>query len=891
MIWSYTICWLYLFTSDTTIIMVAQWELKNPIQDRSPTSAGSPTVLAPAIWQAQAVALQKNIKKAIDQWQWSDQIKSTILGWNLWYTPEQIQAQIDVVTKSNNFNNIWVPATPVVSNPQKTIDKSATTGVKSSPYVFWDAAIKANEQNPTYIEKRNQELAAKIAWQYNPDDSQSLTKATQDVLTQAWITQAQWVTPKDLQNTIQNIQWLVMNMKFGDDAMNQIQNMSSGELADKLLSWVISENDMAMKALKISNPAKYQEVIAMRNDSQRYDSYNSSFTTDPEESNAIQDATILDKNAIWADIMSWKFWNQPTLSVSDVYNQFLNTDAIQSKTEAKNQLQLDVNKIDEDLYNLKSEIEDQYKGKVFSESAIAAIYNDRAEALDKKKRTKLLELNAAIADLNSVQEQWSRNYELYLKQTELDRQATQDKMQQLWFAMQLMSYETPQQKDDREWAKFIKQQDYVNGNINSSDPSARKKAVEKAVDGVLAEFDGIPMVRSRDQMVEDIQKMVDSWSSLWQAITENIRNPIREKPEYKLWLNNKLWVSTDPQKITLGWMDYLFKDWALTPYPESWSWRSSHPMRTDRHNNPTAFTTDVAKQAWLIEWKDYVRWGAFYNNPNLFTARLLWDPIDTTIRVIDKIWFYTASWGQRRSHTAYTKQQWDSMDNNQKRAVVASMYQKEWGDGSLLSWWSASTGWFKQEYASVYKAYLDNTLSASFLKESWLDFNTMAKEAQAYVNDPEVKKSSLNSVIQATDTAQSLLDSMDSWLTNTDALWKWWVPNTKARDFRNQFEFLRSIKWLDFYIAAKKSWATFGNLSDGDLQFLLAAANGSIKLGSTPEEFRAWLNKIIDVWKKLQGIVASDLAKTWWWGDIQNFFNWVSSQSNQWWLIDTSGLP
>lgn len=76
--------------------------------------------------------------------------------------------------------------------------------------------------------------------------------------------------------------------------------------------------------------------------------------------------------------------------------------------------------------------------------------------------------------------------------------------------MQLMSYETPQQKDDREWAKFIKQQDYVNGNINSSDPSARKKAVEKAVDGVLAEFDGIPMVRSRDQMVEDIQKMVDS---------------------------------------------------------------------------------------------------------------------------------------------------------------------------------------------------------------------------------------------------------------------------------------------------------------------------------------------------------------------------------------------
>lgn len=48
--------------------------------------------------------------------------------------------------------------------------------------------------------------------------------------------------------------------------------------------------------------------------------------------------------------------------------------------------------------------------------------------------------------------------------------------------MDLMSYQTPQQKEDAAWNQFIKQQDYTNGNINSTDPTIRRKAVEKAVD-------------------------------------------------------------------------------------------------------------------------------------------------------------------------------------------------------------------------------------------------------------------------------------------------------------------------------------------------------------------------------------------------------------------------
>jgi hypothetical protein len=47
------------------------------------------------------------------------------------------------------------------------------------------------------------------------------------------------------------------------------------------------------------------------------------------------------------------------------------------------------------------------------------------------------------------------------------------------------------------------------------------------------------MVRSREQMIEDIQNQVDSGVELGTAITDNIRKPIMNKPEYKARTNKK----------------------------------------------------------------------------------------------------------------------------------------------------------------------------------------------------------------------------------------------------------------------------------------------------------------------------------------------------------------
>ena len=104
-------------------------------------------------------------------------------------------------------------------------------------------------------------------------------------------------------------------------------------------------------------------------------------------------------------------------------------------------------------------------------------------------------------------------------------------------------------------------------------------------------------------------------------------------------------------------------------------------FRTDRHNNPTAFTVDIAKQAGLREGVDYESGDPFSHG---VTARILGDPIATTIRVIDKIGFYTRGGGQRWTHTAMSRNDWNSLPYSEKSAVIAQMYKKEGGSGELF---------------------------------------------------------------------------------------------------------------------------------------------------------------------------------------------------------------
>lgn len=107
-------------------------------------------------------------------------------------------------------------------------------------------------------------------------------------------------------------------------------------------------------------------------------------------------------------------------------------------------------------------------------------------------------------------------------------------------------------------------------------------------------------------------------------------------------------------------------------------------MRTDRHNNPTAFTTDVAKSFGLVEGVDYTKGDPFPNNPDMFTARLIGDGIAVTIKGIDEGGFYTEAGQQRWTHTAMSNEAWHALNYEGKRNVIMDMYKNEGGSGELM---------------------------------------------------------------------------------------------------------------------------------------------------------------------------------------------------------------
>jgi hypothetical protein len=101
--------------------------------------------------------------------------------------------------------------------------------------------------------------------------------------------------------------------------------------------------------------------------------------------------------------------------------------------------------------------------------------------------------------------------------------------------------------------------------------------------------------------------------------------------------------------------------------------------RTDRNNNPAAFTVDIARQAGLVEGEDYVSGERFPQPSNLITARLLKDPIATTIRVIDKIGYYTKQGSPRWTYIAIPTEIWQALPMPERIKAIRFHYEREGG--------------------------------------------------------------------------------------------------------------------------------------------------------------------------------------------------------------------
>lgn len=513
-------------------------------------------------------------------------------------------------------------------------------------------------------------------------------------------------------------------------------------------------------------------------------------------------------------------------------------DALKPKQEELNGAKDELTQIEDEMDGILQDTRKELEWSWATDSYIRALASKRMEEITPVYKAKARAYNTLLdsykTDLSNMDQQLSLAKDQYT----MNQQAQSQQMNSLWFAMNLMSYQTPKQKEDSAWNSFLKQQDYMNGDINSKDPKIKQRAIDLAVDWVLKEFSGIAIKRSREQVIKDVTNLLNSGKDLGTAITENLRKPIMDKPEYQLWKNNKLGISNTP--VNIGWSDYTQnEDWSFTPFvpPFSYDWfkwdTTKSPMRTDRNNNPTAMTTDVAKTLWLVEWVDYVKWDVFPNNSNLFSAKLIGDPIQQTIKALDtaianwKRAFYT-QWGQQRwTHTGMSNEQWQGMNNEQKVATVVKMYHNEWGNWSLIAWIQGSTTWGN---ATAAELAMFAKWAQYIWEKGWLSaqrYNEIAAQQKANTptqnatNDPVT----LQSVTLPTTAkepqvkSKTYADRMNfavNWLIDVEkefagrtTAWQYYQENTfNARKSDNQ-QFLESAK-QNFITASlrQESWAS-----------------------------------------------------------------------------------
>ena len=153
--------------------------------------------------------------------------------------------------------------------------------------------------------------------------------------------------------------------------------------------------------------------------------------------------------------------------------------------------QEEIEKVSADIDSMKKQVEKEYEGTWASRAKINAIVADRTYDLQLQLRSLNSEYNRIATQYNNRMNQYQSEFQLQLQEYQINMQERNQKMNELGFAIDLMNYETPQQKQEREWNFWLKQQEYKDWNINSKDPTIQLKAIQNSVDSLLQNYQWI----------------------------------------------------------------------------------------------------------------------------------------------------------------------------------------------------------------------------------------------------------------------------------------------------------------------------------------------------------------------------------------------------------------
>lgn len=688
----------------------------------------------------------------------------------------------------------------------------------------------------------------------------------------------------------------------------ELNTKTTSDLATQYKNWLISDSDL--EQLRTANQQKYGEVMNYINKQtvlSKYDEENTPSASD----NPFQ--WIIDQ--YYANMLS----ASQTNATSEMFENYKNQMNSPEMTELSDQLadkEWEIKEYQMQLNRIKSDVERRYEWTWASKSKINAIIADESYHIQELMNTANLEYNTLATKYNNRMSQYQNEFQLQLQEYQFNMQQRNQQMQELWFVMDLMNFETNEQKDEREWNNYVRQYDFQYWNINSKDEASRRRAIENAVDSVLTEFSGITMMRSREQMVEDIKNLVDGGMSLWEAITKNIREPIMQKPEYQTWKAQQYGNWT----VSIGWNNYTFDaNGNLTLW---WTWNidynnlPSYNAVTEWYKQTTlnSYVNDPNNKVWMIGWQCWSFVNDYLNS--LWIDRLYKDPIDSklavtntntptewSIAVIDWRNNPNATDAQKQyGHVAIvTEVNWNKVKVLESNRKWDNTIHENTYDISKIAWFfdpsiskeqAVATQQQAQNQAQSYNdsliPYYNKYLTwKGITKEDWSAIEQTTSRA-SFLNEATAYKKKQDEELSATaQTLISLIDDIDN-MSQRNYLWvKANVPYTAWATYKAKIDQLLDSAALQKLIDLKSQGATFGALSDNELSFITNAStylNTNLKYS----DFMEWLKNMKDSLQKWINTTEQNNVTTQQTQTTQDWSQWQSSStangisSNNW---------
>ena len=681
----------------------------------------------------------------------------------------------------------------------------------------------------------------------------------------------------------------------------ELNSKAVSDIATQYKNWLVSDSDL--EQLRTANQQKYGEVMNYINKQtilSKYDEESNVATSD----NPFQ--SIIDQYT--ANMLSASQSN----ATSEMFENYKNQMNSPEMTELSDQLadkEWQIKEYQMELNRIKSDVEKRYEWTWASKSKINAIIADESYKIQELMNTANLEYNTLATKYNNRMSQYQNEFQLQLQEYEYEMKARNQQMQELWFVMDLMNFETNEQKDEREWNNYVRQYDYQYWNINSKDEASRRRAIENAVDSVLTEFSGITMMRSRDQMVEDIKNLVDGGMSLGEAITKNIREPIMQKPEYKVWKSQQygntvsVWWSSftvdSNGNLVLSW-------WTATPTQYNWP---QYTAATQQQFN-TAYTQ--LQSLWDGSW--WGQCGSFVNNylQDMWIGRLYTDPIEAKKSVVNSttptIWSVAVI-------------DWTNNPNaSEAQKKYGHVWIVVWIDGNKITLKQSNKNWNETIFTSTYDAsqiygYFDPRMSIDQANANFANQSQVQSQAQQYYNELEpYYNKHLNwknitkedwATIETTTSRQSFLKEASAYKQAQDSEMSEYaqdvikmiedlegmsridyanaianVPYTEWKTYKKKIDQFLSNVALQKLIELKSWGATFGALSNQELSFIDNAStylDTELKYSDFMDwlkEFKAKLQKWINTSAWQSTTTQQNVSTT------QDWSQWQQSQVN-----------